>query len=335
MGKIGILVPVYNAEATLPECLESLAAQTLGDFTAAMVDDGSTDATPDILRDFAARDPRFRVVFRPHEGLISALNAGLAALDTPLVARLDADDVAHPERLERQWRWMEAHPETDLLGCRYEILGSRPPGAGSVAYREWQNALLSDADIRRNLYIESPFAHPTVMFRRTAVTALGGYRDAGFPEDYDLWLRMARAGCRFARLADTLVGWRDRPDRLTWTDPRYSIESFARCKAHHLARGPLNGRGPVMILGAGIAGGRIGRALLTEGVEVAMFLDVDPRKIGGTKRGRPVLAFDDGLRQHAGQMLLVAVGARGRRAEVQAELNARGFVEGRDYLCVA
>lgn len=331
----GVLLPVYNAEATLPETLQSLKAQSLRNFRVVCVDDGSTDGSPAIMDECVRHDDRFVVVHREHEGLIPTLNTGLALLDAPLVARLDADDVALPERLKLQRDWMRRHPETTILGCGYDILSDTEPAPGSILYRDWQNGLLTDEDFRRELFVESPLVHPTVMFRREAVLAVGGYRDAGWAEDYDLWLRLAAAGAVFAKLPERLVLWRDHPDRLTWTDARYANEQFARCKAYHLARGPLADRGPILLGGAGIAGGRLSRALLLEGVEIAAFLEVDPRKIGGSKRDRPVMSWDDGLSRFPGVFVVVAVGSRGARQDVRAFLSARGLVETADYLCAA
>lgn len=332
---IGVLLPVHNAAGTLPDALRSLSDQTGSDFVVVCVDDGSADESPAILDGWSRRDSRFSVLHRGHEGLVPALNAGLDALRTPLVARMDADDIALPRRLEMQAAWMRDHPETTVLGCGYDILSDREPAGGSVLYREWQNGLLTDADIRREMFVESPLVHPTVVFRREAVVRLGGYRDAGWPEDYDLWLRLAADGARFAKIPDRLLLWRDHPDRLTWTDRRYAAEQFARCKAHHLARGPLAGRGPILLGGAGIAGGRLSRALLGEGVEIAAFMDVDPRKIGGTKRERPVLAWGEGLYRFPGSFVVVAVGSRGARQTVREYLTGKGLVETRDYLCAA
>jgi len=329
------LIPVWNGADTLDACLNSLACQTLADFEALVVDDGSTDATPEILADRSSRDSRFRVLTRPHLGLVPALNAGLQALETPLIARLDADDIALPERLGKQRDWLNNHPDDALFACRYEIRSDEPPGPGSAAYRDWQNSLITNEDIRRNIYVESPLAHPTVMYRRDAVLKLGGYRDTGWVEDYDLWLRMAQAGDRFAKLPEVLVEIGQYPGRVTWTDPRCRVEAFFRCKAHFLAREPFVRRGPVLIIGAGIAAARLSRALLAEGAEVAAFLEVDPRKIGGEKRGRPVVSWDEGFRRWPGHFVLAAVGSREARAGIGDALNARGLREGEDYLFTA
>jgi len=333
--EVGVLIPVWNGANTLDACLDSLARQALADFTALIVDDGSSDDTPNILRRWAERDDRFRVLTRPHLGLVPALNAGLEALETPLIARLDADDIALPERLEQQRNRLSDHPEEDLVACRYAIRSGSPVGAGSEAYRDWQNGLLTHEEIVRNLYVESPMSHPTVMFRRNVALALGGYRDMEWVEDYDLWLRMAQSGTRFSKLPEELVEIGHDSGRLTWTDPRCRVESFFRCKGHFLARDPRVRDNPVLIIGAGIAAARLGRALLAEGAEVAAFLEVDPRKIGGEKRGRPVVSWDEGFDRWPGHYVLVAVGAREVREGIRTALNGRGLVEEREYLFAA
>jgi len=334
-AEVGVLIPVWNGASTLEACLHSLARQTLSDFIVLVVDDGSTDETPERLEEWIKRDNRFHALTQPHLGLVPALNAGLSALETPLIARLDADDIALPERLAQQRNRLSDHPEEDLVACRYAIRSGSPVGPGSEAYRDWQNGLITHEEIVRNLYVESPIAHPTVMFRRNVVLALGGYRDMGWVEDYDLWLSMAQSGTRFSKLPEVLVEIGHDSGRLTWTDPRCRVESFFRCKGHFLARDPRVRDNPVLIIGAGIAAGRLGRALLAEGAEVAAFLEVDPRKIGGEKRGRPVVSWDEGFNCWPRRFTLVAVGAREVRQGIRSALNERGLVEERDYLFAA
>jgi glycosyltransferase involved in cell wall biosynthesis len=335
---VSVLMPCYNAAATLDQALDSLAAQTLADFEIVAVDDGSTDDTPVLLQRRAAADPRLRVIYTEHGGLVAALNAGLRACQAPVVARLDADDRCHPERLARQAAWLEAHPETDVVACRVAGFPAGDVRQGFQVYLDWQNSLLTNAEIRREIFVESPLAHPSVAFRRERVLALGGYQDHGWPEDYDLWLRLYLAGAGFARLPETLVEWREHPARLTRCDPRYSLENFLRLKAYYLMRGPLAGRDVVILWGAGMAGRRLSKHLLRQEAPLAAFIDIDPKKIGNLRRQRPILPPEalPGLLQGAAcPALLVTVGSRGARAILRRRLNALGLVEGRDWWCAA
>ncbi len=327
-----ILLPVRNEAEFLPSALASLFRQTFTHWELVAVDDGSTDATPAILADAARRDTRVRTLTPSERGLVPALNAGLAACRAPLVARMDGDDISHPLRLELQEAAMAADPSLGLVACAFRHFPRHHLKIGMLAYEAWQNSLTSHDAILRDLFVESPFVHPSVMFRKSAVEAVDGYRDRGWAEDYDLWLRLAAAGTRFARLAQVLFLWRDRPGRATRTMPAYTADAFRACKAHHLKEGFLRGESRVTLAGAGLEGRSWRRALVGEGIDVSRWVDVDPRKIGRILHGAPVVAPDE-VKPGNGKML-VSVGARGARNEVRRWALSAGFREGIDYLCV-
>jgi hypothetical protein len=205
---------------------------------------------------------------------------------------------------------------------------------GFALYVEWLNGLLGDADIRRELFVESPLPHPSVMFRREIVQALGGYQEHGWAEDYDLWLRLALHGARFAKLPETLLDWREHAGRLTRSDSRYSLENFLRAKAHYLARGPLVGRDAVLIWGAGMAGRRLGKQLQRQQAPLAVYIDIDPKKIGRTRRGCPIVAPSElagWWGRYQNPILLAAVAARGARPLIRAQLEKETLTEGADW----
>jgi len=330
--RVSILLPVRNEERLLPAALTSLFQQSLTDWELVAINDGSSDATGAILDAAAASDRRVRVLHRPQQGLVAALNDGLAHCCAPLVARMDGDDICHPRRLERQAAFLDTHPQVTLVACQVRHIPRKALTAGMRAYESWQNSLVDHSEIMRDLYVESPFTHPSVMFRTEAVLDLGGYRDCGWAEDYDLWLRLALSGALFARLPETLFYWRDRSQRLTRTADAYSLEAFRTCKAHHLRRSFLQGVDRVTLWGAGIEGKSWRRALLAEGVTVERWIEVDPRKIGQTIHGAQVNGID-ALKPGEGYTL-VTVGAKGARAQVRAFAAQSGLVEGEDFLCV-
>jgi len=338
MPAVSVLMPCYNAAATITEALESLSNQTFSEFEIIAVDDGSTDNTLAILQTWAARDTRLRVLSRPHEGIITALNAGLEACRARYVARMDADDICHPKRLERQVAILDAHPEVALVSCLVEGFPKEDLREGFRIYIDWQNSLVGDEDIRREMFVESPLAHPSVTFRKTLVEALGGYQEHGWAEDYDLWLRLYLQGARFAKIPEVLVSWREYPERLTRSDGRYSVENFLRAKAYYLARGPLSGREAVIIWGAGMMGRRLSKQLERQQAPLVAFIDVDPKKIGRTRRGLPILAPEELVERwerYANPVVLAAVGARGARALIRERLNGFGLREGQDWWGVA
>ena len=335
---VSVLFPVYNAAATLPAALDSMLRQSLRAIEIVAVDDGSKDRSPEILERFARDDERVHPVLTEHRGLIPALNLTLARANGALVARMDADDVSHPDRLGKQAALLQERQDVSVVGSLVRSFPGNEVRQGYRIYETWLNRLTTHEEIVREIFIESPLVHPSVMMRREELTALGGYQDRGWAEDYDLWLRYYLAGKRFAKVAEVLHFWREREDRLTRTDPRYSVENFLRAKAFYLLGGPLRDRDSVMVWGAGKTGRRISKHLQRGGASLVAFVDVDARKIGTSVRGVPVVGPDELLRvwaNNARPVLLSAVSSRGARGRIRTWLDQAGLNEGEDFLCVA
>jgi len=335
--RVSVLLPVYDAAATLGQALGSLWHQTFGDFEVVAVDDGSSDGSGELLRAAAGREKRLRPVYGPHEGLVPALNRGLEACRGQYVARMDADDVAHAERLAKQVELLDGHAGVSVASSLVESFPPGEVGEGFRIYEAWLNGLVSHEDICREIFIESPIPHPTAVVRRHELLELGRYRDVGWPEDYDLWLRYHAAGRTFAKVPQVLLSWREHPGRLTHTDSRYSVENFLRAKAHFLAAGPLSGR-EVFVWGAGKTGRRLSKHLIREGAQPVAFIDSAPNKIGGTLKGAPIIGAD-ALRARwdaaSRPFMVVAVASRGARQLIRQALAERGLIEVEDFLCAA
>lgn len=204
MTRVSVVMPVRNGERFLREALDSTLAQTLPDFELIAVDDGSTDATPEILAEVAGRDPRLRVHRQEPGGLTVALNAGCALARAALVARMDADDVMLPDRLERQVQCLDRHSEVALLGGGIVLVDE----AGREIDREPGRA-------RLDFLVRNELTHATVMMRADAFRALGGYR-LDQSEDYDLWLRFdERYGV--ATVAEPVIRYRLHPGQFSVT----------------------------------------------------------------------------------------------------------------------
>ena len=329
--RVSVVLPAYNAAAYIEEAVSSILTQTEPDFELIVIDDGS-DA-PITL----PSDRRIRLIRTPHRGLVAALNHGLAEARAPYVARMDADDIAHVKRLALQSDFLDAHPDVGLVASQVRYLGDREANRGLALFVDWTNTLLTPESIAFNRFIESPVIHPSVMFRRELTAQQGDYRDGAFPEDYELWLRWLEAGVGFSKLPEELLDWRDRPDRLTRADDRYSTAAFFRTKAPYLFRwlAANNPRHPRLhIWGAGRPTRLRLAPLLDLGVEVAAWVDIDPKKIGQRIGATPVIAPED-LPAPGDAFVLAAVASRGARDLIAGRLSTAGYVAGNDWIACA
>lgn len=225
---VSVLMPVRNGERWLLGALESIRAQSLGEWELIVVDDASTDGTRGILE--AAHDSRVRVIQNSRPlGVAASLNKGLAMCKAPLVARHDADDTSHPRRLERQLRYVQAHPDVGVVGTNVSMV--KEDGAAAGEYHVYDD----HARISWSLCFGHPFAHPTVCFSRDLVKLVGGY-DESYPaaQDHDLWTRLA-GRTRFANLPERLVTYRVHAGGVSAARRSVQVAADIRARCGHLS----------------------------------------------------------------------------------------------------
>jgi hypothetical protein len=200
---VAVLMSVYNAERHVADAVRSILAQTFCDFEFLIVDDGSSDRSAEIVSAFAASDPRIRMLRQANRGLIASLNRLLGEARAPLVARMDADDISLPTRLERQVAFLHGHPDHGVVGTNTHELDEQGTVFECVTLHPLDHHGIVEAMERR-----SPICHPSVMMRREAILDVGGYRlPYRHCEDYDLWLRLLDR-TRLANLPDRLLLYR-------------------------------------------------------------------------------------------------------------------------------
>ncbi|MEX0907973.1 MAG: glycosyltransferase [Gemmatimonadota bacterium] len=334
--RVSILLPCRDAAAYLPDTVASIQAQSFQNFEIIAVDDGSTDATLELLEAWAKEDKRVKVIRQPASGIVATLQHAIAESKGEILVRMDADDVAYSNRIHKQVELLDAHPEVGLCGTLVRYFPRSVVQGGAQRYELWINALVEHEDITRDIFVECPIAHPTMAIRRTVLDQVGGYQDNGWPEDYDLIFRLWQEGVRMAKVPEILLRWRERLDRTSRMDPRYNEDSFRRCKIHYLKQTVLNGHAEkgVVVWGAGPVGKAFALELQAQDVGVKAFVELDPRKIGQTIHDAPVVAPDT-VEQFKGSFVVAAVGQMNGREEIRAALNSYGWVEGHDYVAVA
>lgn len=325
--QVSVLLPFRDAAETLEAALASILDERETSLEVLAVDDGSRDAWRDCE---SLADARVRVLDGKGRGLVAALELARHEARAPFLLRMDADDVMLPGRVTAQVHALSTNPKLGVVGSLSNAVGG---GEGLRLYVAWQNQLLTPADHRRELFIESPLCHPSTMLRARAVESIGGYRHGDFPEDYDLWLRLWEADWELAKVPVPGVEWRHGEGRATFVDPRYRPEAFLALKVPYLARRLRDESRELVVWGAGRTGRRLMRALEPYGPHAHAWVDIDPGKIG--RRARDASIHDVSILDPQRCFVLGAVASRGARGLIRAELAKRGFVEDRDALFVA
>ncbi len=221
---VSVVMPVFNGARWLPAAIKSIQEQTLADFEFVIVDDGSTDETGDILLRNAEDDRRICVQRQEHFGITAALNRGCDLAHSRFIARMDADDVAHPERLRKQLAYLADHPEIGAIGTWARVIdeGERETGELMPA--------TEPAALRAYLLKQNPFVHSSMMISADLLRRVGAYRRAlEGAEDYDLWLRISEHA-KLANLPEFLMSYRRR------STPTDRAAELGRLLAARLAR---------------------------------------------------------------------------------------------------
>ncbi len=224
---VTVLLPVHNASAFVRQAVESILSQTFADFELLAIDDASEDDSLPILQSFT--DPRLRIIASSErKKLAGVLNRGIAESRAPLIARMDADDVCHPERLARQIDFLHRHPEIDIVGTSIRTFGGHK--AESQCYP------LSPESVRAFSLFHCPFAHPTVVIRRDALALQDPFYDVSFnpSEDYELWSRLLSSH-QGANLHQALLSYRIHASSMTQSDWTRMDEQAARIQQPMLA----------------------------------------------------------------------------------------------------
>ncbi|MEM9671358.1 MAG: glycosyltransferase family 2 protein [Bacteroidota bacterium] len=329
---VSVILPFYNAENTLHSATNSILNQSLEQWELILVDNASTDHSRSIAQSLAKQDTRIRLVNEPNRSVVSAFNAGLAQAQGAYIARMDADDISHPDRLKLQSDFLNKYSETDIVSGQVHYQ-SEVSQEGMQQYVNWVNSITTPKQILQNQFVELPTINPSLMFRRSALEKFGSYRFGDFPEDYELILRWLSQGAIISKVDDIVLDWHDSSHRLTRTDARYSTEAFYRIKTSYLTKW-LEQNNPfypnVVVWGAGRKSRQRAKLLEKAGITISAFIDVVPNKTNEA----PCIFYQD-IAPPGQYFILSYVSNRGRRVEIRDFLLAKGYREAIDFLLVA
>ena len=264
---------------------------------------------------------------------MESLCRGLEACRAPLVARMDADDCMHRERLACQVRALREAPGVSAVGTQVRIFPRCGLSPGRRSYETWLNGIETPLRLRAEAFVECPIAHPTLCARRAVLTRFA-WRDRGWPEDYDLVLRMLEAGLDLDVVPRRLLAWRDTPGRLSRTSNAYRIERFTACKAAFLARGLLAQAPEYILWGYGDTGRELRRALRAHDRHPSHIVELHPGRLGQRIHGAPVVP-PEALPSLPRRPIVASVAGPGPRGQIRAALTAMGLREIVDFVCAA
>ncbi|MBP6310713.1 MAG: glycosyltransferase [Flavobacteriales bacterium] len=333
MTKVSTLLPFHNAGSTLEFAIQSIVDQSFSEHELILIDNGSSDLSSSIADEWCKKDQRVRLIHERNIGIAHALNTGLEHAKGNFIARMDADDIAQPKRLEKQVEFLDTHPEIGVVGTRTNFVSTVKNNRGMEAYVKWQNAIISPHQHYLKRFVDAPVAHPSVMFRKDLVQQFGEYDTGPLPEDHELWLRWMHHGVRVAKLPDELLTWNDHPARSSRTHSNYSVDAFFTTKAKWIAawytRKFPTGR-PVIIAGTSALCKARARMLEHEGVPVSAFTDVRQRKMIGYQ------FIPHNELPGSGEALIISfISQRGTGDKIAAFLVSRGLMEGSDFILAA
>lgn len=319
----------------MDKAIGSMVAQRFTDWELLLINNASDAADLDRARRWEGADVRIRMIHESRKGIAHALNTGLTEARGSLIARMDADDVSQAHRLQKQVGFLADHPDHGVVSTQCAL----PPAGGSrdnTGYRlfiQWQNRIITSEEHALSRFIESPLAHPSVMFRRELIDQYGPYHTGPLPEDYELWLRWMEQGVLFYKWPEKLLQWNDPPDRLSRCHPNYSREAFFTLKCQYLARYILQATDPekkLVICGSSKIGRKRAALLSALGMSVYGFTDVVERR----NRQIRFIPLKE-LLDPSPWLVLNFIGKRGVGEAIRRHFTALGFVMGRDFIPAA
>lgn len=212
---VTVIMPVYNAEEFLAESIDSILRQTFKDFEFLIINDGSTDNSLSLIRSYEERDHRITVIDQENKGVVASANTAITRSRGEYIARMDADDVSMPERLEQGVHILQKSLETILVCSDFEVIDDK----GCFRYREFVPP--HDSDIKRALFLRNPIANGSTLIRKSALVDAGLFDDT-FAEDFHMWMKLSELG-KFEATGTMLYRWRMNPGGLTLSNNNLSV----------------------------------------------------------------------------------------------------------------
>ena len=326
--KVSVILPFFNAESFLQKAIESILNQDYSDFELILINNNSTDKSVKIASPFAKKYKNVKLYHENKQGVVFASKLGLLKSTGKYIARMDADDIAFPQKLRLQNEFLDKNPNIQAIASLVKYHSNMPNTEGFERFVNWSNSVQTCREITLSRFIEFPVVNPTLMFRREVIEEHGFYKNGDFPEDYELFLRWIENGVKFAKINEYLLQWNDSKNRLTRTDTIYSAESFYKIKAKYLANWlKKQGHTKIAVWGAGKRPRKRSKFLVDFGIEISFYIDIIKDRV----IPKPCIFYEDTPK--AGTIFIVSYIAKEvARKEIATFLNSRNYKQGEDYI---
>ncbi|MCH2175564.1 MAG: glycosyltransferase family 2 protein [Lentisphaeria bacterium] len=330
---VTIILPFHNAERTLKRSVHSILTQDYTNFELLLINNNSDDKSTNSISEYL-KDKRTKMINESKKGVVSAHRAGVNQAQGIYHIRMDADDIALPDRVSKQVNFLEKNHHYEACGSLVNFSSSLDYHEGLENYVSWSNSLLDSSSIYLNRFIEMPLINPSMCIRASYVKKYGTYVQSEFPEDYDYWLSLMNKGYKIGKVPEPLITWHDHEHRLTRKDNRYNQEAFFKCKANYLSQDLLKRNiHEVLVWGAGKRARQYAKYLIDFNLKVKGYVDISSSKIGQYYDGIKVHAYSeiDLLRK---TFVLSYIGKYEIRKKIAIYLNSIGLAPGKNYyLC--
>lgn len=328
--KISVILPFRNADQVLQRAVDSVLAQDVACELVLVENQHQGSA----LASRIAREHRqVKLINEPRIGIVQALNTGLKHCSGEYIARMDSDDEMLPGRLRLQAEYLDANPQIVLVSGNVVYRGDWMTACGYSSYVDQINSIQSTEDIRKYRFIESPVAHPSVMFRKAAIDRDPLYREGDFPEDYELWLHwLEQYPDGFAKIPDAVLIWHDSEQRLSRNHVAYREDAFMHTRLEYLVRylNKHHSHKAILIAGVGKKAKKKIRIMQAAGLTIHAITDLRQRKLDDL----PFFAWDN-LPEPGAYFLVSLVSNRGSWREIEAHLRKRNYRNEIDFILSA
>lgn len=328
-SKVSIVIPFKNTAHFLPECLDSILAQTYVEWEVLAVDDHSEDTSAKIVSNYANKDNRVKLLFNKGIGIISALQTAYAHANGNFVTRMDSDDIMEPQRLAIMASALESHGIGHVSVGQVRYFSDRGISNGYERYEAWLNGLTARGRNYEEIYKECVIPSPCWMVYKEDMDLCGAFDPDRYPEDYDLTFRFYENGFKIIPCSEVLHQWRDYDTRTSRTHEHYAQNYFLDIKLHYFLRLDFDKTRPLVVWGAGFKGKTIAKKLLEQDIGFTWLCD-NPEKIGKKIYGKKLVHFDE-LRMLKNPQSIITVANEKAQAEIRHFFKDIGQQEMTDY----